>query len=423
MLSLQLILDQPAKVKKAIKEKNLAEKINPETVNQIINFNDRRLELIQQTEILRQQRNQLNSQIKNKPSEAQLKQANKIKKQLQDLEPELNKVQQNLHELILRLPNIPAPEVPVGEDEKSNQVVRTGGTKPKFDFPIKDHIELGLQNDLLDLERGAKVAGFRGYYLKNQALILHLALMQYALQKLQTRGFIPIQPPAICDQRAFVNSGHFPWGVNEAYRLAGSNQYLAGTAEIGLVSYHQDEILQEKNLPKKYAGFSSCYRREVGSYGKDTRGIYRIHEFLKIEQVIFDIASQEKADQWLEELIAISEEILNDLNLHYRVMLMCTGDMGEPQYKKYDIETWMPGRGEFGETHSASNMLDFQARRANTRYKDKSGQTKFVYTLNNTMIASPRILIALWETHQQPDGSIKIPDVLHSFCNFSTIKN
>jgi len=423
MLPLQLILDQPAKVKKAIKEKNLAEKINPETVNQIINFNDRRLKLIQQTEILRQQRNQLNSQIKDKPSEAQLKQAHEIKKQLQDLEPELNKVQQNLHELMLRLPNIPAPEVPVGEDEKSNQVVRTGGTKPKFDFPIKDHIELGSQNDLLDLERGAKVAGFRGYYLKNQALILHLALMQYALQKLQTRGFIPIQPPAICDQQAFINSGHFPWGINEAYRLAGSNQYLAGTAEIGLVSYHQDEILQEKDLPKKYAGFSSCYRREVGSYGKDTRGIYRIHEFLKIEQVIFDIASQEKANQWLEELTAISEEILNDLGLHYRVMLMCTGDMGEPQYKKYDIETWMPGRGEFGETHSASNMLDFQARRANTRYKDKSGKTKFVYTLNNTMIASPRILIALWETYQQSDGSIKIPDVLHSSCGFSVIKN
>jgi len=423
MLSLQLILDQPAKVKKAIKEKNLAEKINPETVNQIINFNDRRLELIQQTEILRQQRNKLNLGIKDKPSETQLKQAHEIKKQLQNLEPELNKVQKNLHELILRLPNIPAPEVPVGEDEKSNQVVRTGGAKPKFDFPIKDHIELGLQNDLLDLERGAKVAGFRGYYLKNQALILHLALMQYALQKLQARGFIPIQPPTICDQRAFVNSGHFPWGINEAYKLTDSNQYLAGTAEVGLVSYHQDEILLEKDLPKKYAGFSSCYRREIGSYGKDTRGIYRIHEFLKIEQVIFDIASKEKANQWLEELTAISEEILNELGLHYRIMLMCTGDMGEPQYKKYDIETWMPGRGEYGETHSASNMLDFQARRANTRYKDKSGQTKLVYTLNNTMIASPRILIALWETYQQSDGSIKIPDVLHPFCNFSQIKN
>lgn len=423
MLPLQLILDQPAKVKKAIKEKNLAEKINPETVNQIIDFNDRRLELIQQTEILRQQRNKLNLEIKDKPSEAQLKQAHEIKKQLQNLEPELNKVQKNLHELMLRLPNIPAPEVPVGEDEKSNQVVRAGGTKPEFDFPVKDHIELGLQNDLLDLERGVKVAGFRGYYLKNQALVLHLALMQYALQKLQTHGFIPIQSPAICDQRAFVNSGHFPWGINEAYQLADSNQYLAGTAEIGLVSYHQDEILQEKDLPKKYAGFSSCYRREVGSYGKDTRGIYRIHEFLKIEQVIFDIASQEKANQWLEELTAISEEILNELGLHYRVMLMCTGDMGEPQHKKYDLETWMPGRGEYGETHSASSMLDFQARRANTRYKDKSGQTKFVYTLNNTMIASPRILIALWETYQQPDGSIKIPDVLHSLCGFSTIKN
>ena len=247
------------------------------------------------------------------------------------------------------------------------------------------------------------------------------------MDKLISKGFTPMVPPVLDLARALVNTGHFPWGAVDVYKTFDDREeenvrYLAGTAEVPLVSYHQDEVLEEKELPKKYAGWSPFFRREIGSYGKDTRGIYRIHEFMKIEQVVLDTADVRKSLEWLEDLVAISEEVLQELELPYRVMLMCTGEMGEPQYRKYDIETWMPGRNNYGETHSASAMLDFQARRANVRYKAKDGTTKFVHMLNNTMLASPRILIALWENHQQKDGSIRIPTALVPYVGFGEIK-
>ena len=244
------------------------------------------------------------------------------------------------------------------------------------------------------------------------------ALMQFALKKFTEKGFTPVIPPVINKRMAFVNSGHFPWGESEAYKLAEdeidpkNDYFLAGTAEVPLVSMYAGETLREKDLPIKMVGYSPCFRREIGSYGKDTKGFYRVHEFTKIEQVVICKNDLEVSKKWHEKMLEFSEEILQDLGLHYQVLLMCTGDMGEPQAKKYDLETWMPGRGAYGETGSDSIMTDFQSRRANIKYVDSKGETKFVHMLNNTALPSVRSLIAIWETYQQKDGSIKVPPVL-----------
>ena len=427
MLDIQFIRDHPEKVKKAIIDKQLPPRVNTEVVDRILELDEKRRKLIMETEIIRRERNELSEKLKKSRNETDKQLGRELKKKLGEVEPELKRTEDGLGELMLTVPGVPSADVPIGKNEKDNVTVRTWGEKPKFDFPMKDHIELGTTLDILDLDRGTKVAGFRGYYLKNEGVMMHLGLMRYGMDKLISKGFTPMVPPVLDLPRALVNTGHFPWGEVDVYKTFDDREeenvrYLAGTAEVPLVSYHQDEVLEEKELPKKYAGWSPCFRREIGSYGKDTRGIYRIHEFMKIEQVVLDTADVRKSLEWLEDLVAISEEVLQELELPYRVMLMCTGEMGEPQYRKYDIETWMPGRNNYGETHSASAMLDFQARRANVRYKAKDGTTKFVHMLNNTMLASPRILIALWENHQQKDGSIRIPTALVPYVGFGEIK-
>lgn len=427
MLDIQFIRENPEKVKKAIVDKQLPPRVNTEVVDRILELDERRRKLIAEAEATRRARNELAKTLKTSRSDIDVRKGRELKKKLADVEPELKRTETALRELILTVPGVPADDVPIGKNEKDNVVVRTVGEKPKFDFEPKDHIELGESLDILDIDRGAKVAGFRGYYLKNEGAMMHLGLMHYGLDKLRSKGFTPMAPPVLDLPRALVNTGHFPWGAVDVYktfddREEESIRHLAGTAEVPLVSYHQDEVLEEKDLPKKYAGWSPCSRREIGSYGKDTRGIYRIHEFMKIEQVVLDVADVKMSLKWLEDLVAISEEVLKELKLPYHVVLMCTGEMGEPQYRKYDIETWMPSRKNYGETHSASAMLDFQSRRANVRYRAKDGTTKFVHMLNNTMLASPRILIALWENHQQKDGSIRIPAVLVPYVGFGEIK-
>ncbi|PIP52978.1 serine--tRNA ligase [Candidatus Beckwithbacteria bacterium CG23_combo_of_CG06-09_8_20_14_all_34_8] len=321
---------------------------------------------------------------------------------------------------MLQIPNVPDKDVPIGKDCSGNVEIAKWGELPKFDFQAKDHIQLGLNLDILDLDRGVKVAGFRGYYLKGDGALLHLAILQYALKKLIEKGFTPMVTPTVLLERPFVNTAHFPWGKVDVYKTYDDEEqkaerFLAGTAEVPLVSYHMDETLTEKELPKLYAGYSQCFRREIGSYGKDTKGVYRIHEFAKVEQVVLCQNDWEESKIWHEKLRSYSEEMLQELGLPYHVLLMCTGDMGEPQVKKYDLETWMPGRNEYGETMSCSMMGDFQSRRANVKYQTKDGQTKYVHMLNNTAIASPRILIAVLENCQQADGSILIPKVLQSY--------
>jgi len=416
MLDIVFIRENPDKVKKSAKDKGL----NPQVVDRVLELDKQRRDLLVKVEKLRAERN--------KVTQDNIKKGKEIKKKLQDLEPQLKKVEASFKEMMLQVPNVADKDVPVGNDEKDNKLVRKWGELPKFSFKAKSHIELGESLDLLDLKRGVKVSGFRGYFLKNEAVLMQFGLMQYALEKLIQEGFEPIITPTIVKKEALVNTGHFPWGELDIYKTFDDEKeedvrYLIGTAEVPLVSYHSGETFNEKDLPILYAGFSPGYRREIGSYGKDAKGIYRVHEIMKIEQVVICKNDMKESEKWLEKLAGYSEEILKDLKLPYRVMMMCTGDMGEPQIKKYDIETWMPSRKSYGETMSDSIMGDFQSRRANIKYKTKNNEVKYVHMLNNTAIASPRILISILENYQQKDGSIKVPKILQKYVGKKIIKN
>jgi len=355
-------------------------------------------------------------------AEEDRRKARVLKDELKKTEDELRVVEEKLKTYLLTVPNIPHESVPVGKDSSANIEVRKWGTPKNFDFQIKDHMQLGKDLDLIDFERGTKVAGFRGYFLKNEGAHLELAVLWYAFQKLANRGFTPMIAPSLVRDFTLFGNGQFPWGKEEVYNLEKDNLYLAGTAEVPITSYYADEILKEEELPKKFVAFSPCFRREAGSYGKDTKGLYRLHQFNKVEQVVIARNNEKESLAILEELLANAEEVLQDLELPYRVVLMSTGDMGEPQVKKYDIETWMPGRHAYGETMSDSFMGDFQARRLKIRYKTKDGKTVFCHTLNNTAIASPRILISILENYQEKDGSIRIPKVLVPFVGKEIIK-
>lgn len=376
---------------------------------------DKRRELIGKVDAINFAKNQLQKKRNEGLTVEQIREEGKrLKDEGQALEEQLRSIEEEFQTLMYTVPNLPLPEVPVGKDESGNVEIKKVGTPKQFTFPVKDHLELMALHDLLDTERGAKVSGFRGYFLKNEAALLEFAILQYAFLKLVGKGYTPIMAPSLVKDFTLFGNGQFPWGKEEVYQLEKDEQYLAGTAEVPVTAYYANEMLKEEELPKKFVAFSPCFRREAGSYGKDTKGIYRIHQFNKIEQVIIGPNDIEQSKALHEELLKNSEEILQDLELPYRVLFMCTGDMGEPQVKKYDIETWMPGRNAYGETMSNSIMGDFQARRLNIRYKAKDGQTKFVHTLNNTAIASPRILIPILENYQQEDGSIRVPKVLQA---------
>jgi seryl-tRNA synthetase len=415
MLDITYIRENTQKVKDAAKNKN-----RTVDIDEILRLDDARRELIGQTQKLREERNILS---KTKPDEKSIKRGKDIKDELKKLDESLEKTEIKLKELMLYVVNVPLDEVPVGKDESANKELKKWGEPTKFDFDPKDHITLGTDLDIFDLERGSKVSGFRGYFLKNEGAILHLALLFYVFQKLSKKGYSPFIAPSIIKQFTLFGSGHFPWGSEQdVYKLNDEDMYLSGTAEIPITAYHSGEILNEKDLPKKFVGFSPCFRKEAGAYGKDTKGLYRLHEFWKIEQVILGKNNLDEARTIHEELEENAEGLLQDLKLPYRQLLMCTGDMGEPQLKKYDIETWMPSRNTYGETMSNSIMGDFQARRLNIKYRTTEGKTEYVYTFNNTAVASPRILIAILENYQQADGSVKIPEALHHLTGFTEIK-
>ncbi len=377
----------------------------------LVTLDETRRKLTKSVDDLRAQRNE----ISKKPIEIARVEGKQIKESLKGLEEELKKVEEELQVVLFTVPNVPDKSVPVGKDASGNVEVRKWGEMPVFDYTIRDHIELAKKNDLIDFERGTKVGGFRAYFLKNEAVLLEMGILNYTLRKLVEKGYTPLIAPALVKEFTLFGNAQLPWGRDEIYHLEKDDLYLSGTAEIPVTSYLSDEILLEKDLPKKFVAFSPCFRREAGSYGKDTKGIYRLHQFNKIEQVIISTADSSKSLTLLEELLANAEEILRDLELPYRILSMCTGDMGEPQVKKYDIETWMPSRNAYGETMSDSFMGDFQARRLKIRYRTKDGKMVFCHTLNNTAIASPRILIPILENYQQKDGSIRVPKVLVPF--------
>lgn len=425
MLDIQYIRDNADIVREACKNKNL----NPSVVDNLLAEDDKRRALIQQVESIRAERNALNDQLKKSQSDDLIQKSSSLKSELLELEPALKQIEKTWSDLMLQIPNVPLSDVPVGKDESGNEEVKKWGDKTVFDFEPKDHIELGTSLDILDLDRGSKVAGFRGYFLKNEGVMMQIAVMNFALDHFRSKGYTPIIPPIVNKREIFVNTGHFPWGEKESYKLEedetdiANDYFLAGTAEVPLVSYYAGETLREKDLPIRMVGYSPCYRREIGNYGQDTKGFFRVHEFWKIEQVVLCKNDIEESVKHHEAMLEYTEELQQALGLHYRVMKMCTGDMGEPQAKKYDIETWMPGRGGYGETASDSIMTDFQSRRAGIRYQASDGTLKYVHMLNNTALPSTRILIALWETYQQKDGSIKIPPALTKYTGFDTISH
>jgi len=412
MLDIDFIRKNKEKVAANAKNKN-----RQVDLDQILSLDETRRTLIQSVQTLRTERNIIS---KSKGDEKTQNRGKEIKIELKKIEDSLSETEKKLAVLLSFVPNIALDEVPIGKDSTGNVEIRKKGKPQKMDFTPKNHIELGTSLDILDLERGTKVSGFRGYFLKNEGATLHFALLFYVFMKLVKKGYTPIIAPAITKGFTFFGAGHFPWGETEVYKLNDEDAYLSGTAEVPVTAYHSGEVLNEKDLPKKFVAFSPCFRKEAGSYGKDTKGLYRVHEFWKIEQVILGRNNLEESKKLHEELQTNSEEILQDLELPYRVLLMCTGDMGEPQLKKYDTETWMPSRGGYGETMSNSNMGDFQARRLNLKYRTTEGKKEYCFSLNNTALASPRILIAILENYQQKNGTVKIPKVLQPLmgCEF-----
>lgn len=327
-------------------------------------------------------------------------------------------LQAELHELLLRVPNVPAAGVPDGKDDTENVEIRRVGEPREFDFEPLDHVALGEAQDWLDVERGARVAGSRNYFLKGDLALLEGAVMRYALDLMVARGFVPLSVPTLVRREVMVGTGYFPGGEEQAYRTDERDDLcLVGTAEVPVTALHQDEILALADLPKRYVALSPCYRREAGTYGKDTRGLYRVHQFQKVEQVVVDVADPAKSLEHHHAIVENAEAVLRALELPYRIVDVCGGDLGQPQVQKFDIETWMPSRKGYGETHSASRFHDFQARRLNMRYRDGEGTVRFCHTLNNTVAASARMLIALIENHQRADRTVWIPQPLRPYLN------
>lgn len=420
MLSIDFIRNNKEKVSAAARNKN-----RPIDIDGLLSLDDKRKKYISVIQKLREEKNRLacpamagSQETVNDTTNTRGKE---IKQELKQLEQKYRDTESAYQKELALVPNVPLEEVPIGKNSSGNVELRRRGNIPTFSFLPFSHIEIGKNLDIIDLKRGSKVSGFRGYFLKNEGALLQMAIVWYVFSKLAKKGYTPLIAPSIVKGFTLFGSGQFPWGENETYQLNDEDAYLAGTAETPVTAYFSGETLLEKNLPTKFVAFSPCFRREAGSYGKDTRGLYRLHEFWKVEQVIIAGNDIEKAQKLHEELQRNTEEILEDFGLPYRVILMCTGDMGEPQMKKYDTEIWMSSRKNWGEVASNSLMGDFQARRLNIKYRKTDGTVAYCYTLNDTAIPSPRILIGILENYQQQNGSVLVPTVLQPFVGFDTI--
>ena len=410
MLDIQFIRDNQAAVEKAAKEKKM-----DVDIKQLLVLDDQRKTLVGEIDGLRAQRNELASQAKgSKPTEEQIAAGREVKEKISTLEDELNEIEKPYNDLMLRVPNVTDESVPVGEDDQDNQPIKHWGDETQFDFEPKDHIEIMTAKDMADFERGVKVHGFRGYYLKGEGALLSWAIWNYANDVFIKKGFVPFIPPVIVREENLYGTSHLPNDAEDVYKTQ-DDDYLIGTSEIPLTGYHSDEILELGELPKKYLGFSPCFRREAGSYGRDTKGLIRVNEFFKQEQVIICEGTHEESVKWHEEINRNTEEFIESLGIPYRTVVNCTGDLGQGQVKKYDIELWVPMEKKYREISSASYFHDFQARRFNIRYKDADGKTQFAHTLNSTAIPTPRILVSLIENYQDKDGNITIPEVLRPY--------
>ncbi len=338
-----------------------------------------------------------------------------LKEKIKENTSKLNSVEEEYDTVMLLVPNVPDKEVPEGEDDSGNVEIRRHGEPPDFDFEPLDHIEIGKRLDIIDIERGARIAGSSNYILKGAGELLNRAVLSMAMDHMTRKGYIPMQIPVLVKDFAMQGTGFYPYGEDQVYRTEKEGLNLIGTAEVPVTSFHSDEILSGSDLPIRYVAQSSCFRREAGAAGRDTRGLYRVHQFQKVEQVLICRNDMENSENELLGILENSEEFMRMLSLPYRVVNVCGGDLGLPQARKYDIEAWMPSRGSYGETHSASKFHDFQARRLKIRYRDESGKIHYAHTLNNTVVASPRILIPMVEIHQRSDGCVDVPEALRPY--------
>lgn len=392
----------------------------------VVKLYDERTEITTKIQELQKQKKdnskQMNGKLSSEEREALVGRGKIIKDEIAAFEGRLTQVEQEMNKEAMKLPNMTHPATPTGKDDHENVEIKRVGKIREFSFKPKDHVELGQALDIIDFEAGTKVSGVKFYYLKKKAVLLEQALITYGFNILMELGFVPLSTPDIAKEEILKGIGFNPRGdESNVYTIEDTDTCLVATAEITLGGYHADEILEKEKLPIKYAGISHCFRKEAGAAGQFSKGLYRVHQFNKLEMFVFCLP--EDGDKYHAFLREVEEKIFEGLGIPFRVVEICTGDLGAPAYRKWDLEAWMPGRngGEWGEITSASNCTDFQARRLNIRYKDVDGKNKFVYTLNGTAIAISRALIAILENYQMEDGSIKVPDVLVPFCGFDRI--
>jgi seryl-tRNA synthetase len=415
MLDIQFIRQNPEQIRAAIKNKGFTLDLD-----ELLAVDRERREATTELEQKRARKNDLSAAIPKATKEERpglVDEAKQVRAEIERLEPKLAEVQRRYQDLMLRVPSVPRPEVPLGKGEEDNVEVRRVGEPRRFDFTPRDHVELMTALGLVEWEGPRRFAGGRSYALVGDGALLEMAVLRLAVDTLIARGLRLVAPPVMVKERAMTGTGFFPLGREEAYAIPADEMFLIGTSEVPLVSMHCDDVIDEGKLPLRYAGISPCFRREAGAHGKDTRGLYRVHQFTKVEQVVFCLPDEALAEKLHHELLGNAEAILEKLEIPYRVAIACTGEIGLGQTRKHEVESWMPGRGVYSETHSCSTLGDFQARRSNIRLRTSEGALAYPYTLNNTAVASPRILIPLLENHQNADGSVTLPKALVPYMN------
>ncbi len=416
MIDLKDFRENPHKYRQAAEVK----RVNVD-VDHVLQLDGERLRSQQAFERLRAEQNEASTQIAAMKDvtarQAAVARIADLKVRVKQAEDRTKTIELALLPLLLLLPQPPDDDVPVGKDDTENVELKKWGEIRHFDFPPKDHTAIGVQLRLIDIERGVKLAGSRSYCLTGMGTLLHLGVLRLAFDMMVERGFVPMTVPVLVREEAMIGTGYFPIGREQAYAMSNDQPptFLVGTAEVALTAYHMNETLDERTLPRRYVALSSCFRREAGTHGKDTAGLYRVHQFDKVEQVVICRNDLAESKRWHDAILEHAEAVLQRLNLPHRVVSVCTGDLGQGQAAKFDIETWMPSRASYGETHSASRFYEFQARRLNLKYRDEQGRVRLCHTLNNTVIASPRILIPILENYQNADGSVTIPDALRPY--------
>lgn len=420
MLDIKFIIENKQLVREGLDKKGYTDI----DLDNLISLHSGITKLKTSSQALAEEKNKLSNSIKSASPEerpAIIAKSKALGEELKKEQDELAAEQEKFDNIMLRMPNLPSPQTPVGPDESGNVVIRKIGELPHFDFKPRDHMELLDINDWGEMERITKVCGARTYAIKNELSRLELAIHMMVLDKLAANGFTTITVPSLAKQKPLYGMGYLPFSGDEIYYMPSDDLYLSGTAELVLNSLRADEILSENDLPVLYAGFSPCFRREAGAAGKDTRGLVRVHQFLKTEQFVICKNDINESEKWHQKLLQLSEEVLQDLKLPYQVLEICTGDMGAPKYRQYDLEAWVPSQNCYRETHSCSNITDWQARRTNLRYRDNAdGKVKFAHTLNNTGIATPRALVPFIECHQNADGTVNIPAKLQPYMGGKT---